>query len=131
MDRWVGCSPLGLGVKGASSKIARGGKPTHEATVNCPVRWHHDFGGSLVHVEQHPLCIVVLWRLVALGRHCCGPVLVWLLSILNIDAVLTEMCRAFAQHRVTMCMPSMEPSDAAAEEDETLGREGWQHKRRI
>ena len=37
--------------EGASSKNARGGDPTHDATVtmspfwNCPARWHHNFNG--------------------------------------------------------------------------------------
>ena len=30
MDRWVGGPPVGWGVKGAGSKIARGGEPTHD-----------------------------------------------------------------------------------------------------
>ena len=50
MDRWVGCPPTALGVKGAGLKLREGGEPAHDATVtmspfwNCPTLWHHDFG---------------------------------------------------------------------------------------
>ena len=33
MDRWVGCPPNGLGVKGADLTVARGGKPAHDVTI--------------------------------------------------------------------------------------------------
>ena len=33
MHGWVGCPPTGLRVKGAGSKIARGGESAHDATV--------------------------------------------------------------------------------------------------
>ena len=55
LHAWIGglvvAQPLGWGVKGVCSKIARGEEPAHDATAtlstfwNCPTRWHHDFGG--------------------------------------------------------------------------------------
>ena len=52
---WVGCPPVGLGVKGAGLKVAQGAAPAHDATVtmsplwNCPTRWRHALGGWCRH----------------------------------------------------------------------------------
>ena len=53
VDGGAGCPHVGLGVKGAGSRIASGGEPARSATVtmspflNCSTRRHHDFGGIL------------------------------------------------------------------------------------
>ena len=45
MDGWVGCPPIGLGLKGLRSNIPRCGEPAYDATAkmspfwNCPSRW--------------------------------------------------------------------------------------------
>ena len=50
MDRWAGCPPIGLGVKGMGSKTVRGGERIHDATMtmpqmwDCPSRWHQLWG---------------------------------------------------------------------------------------